>query len=71
MYILNIPEDKPISFLNTFTENVRNYPNMVALEFIDPPLQRWPWREGYARVDHIDGDIVTLNFIRRIGIIKS
>jgi hypothetical protein len=39
MYILNIPEDKPISFLNTFTENVRNYPDQIALEFNDLPLQ--------------------------------
>jgi len=39
MYILNIPEDKPISFLNTFIDNVHLYPHKVALEFIDPPLQ--------------------------------
>ena len=39
MYILNIPEDKPMFFLNTFTDNVRQYPDKVALEFIDPPLQ--------------------------------
>ena len=39
MYILNIPEDKPISFLNTFTENLRNYSDKIALEFIDPRLQ--------------------------------
>ena len=29
-----------MSFLNAFTENVRRYPDKVALEFIDPPLQR-------------------------------
>jgi len=29
-----------MSFLKAFTGNVRNYPNKVALEFIDPPLQR-------------------------------
>src|SRR6266542_5641803 len=28
-----------MSFLNTFANNVRLYPNKVALEFIDPPLQ--------------------------------
>jgi malonyl-CoA/methylmalonyl-CoA synthetase len=34
-----------MSFLNTFTSNVRNYPNKVALEFIDPPLQRVTYAE--------------------------
>ena len=29
-----------MSFLNSFTENVQRYPNKVALEFIDLPLQR-------------------------------
>ncbi len=34
-----------MSFLNTFTENVRNYPNRIALEFIDPPLQHFTYAE--------------------------
>jgi len=34
-----------MSFLNTFNENVRNYPDKVALEFIDPPLQRVTYAE--------------------------
>ena len=34
-----------MSFLNSFTENVRNYPNKIALEFIDPPLQRLTYAE--------------------------
>ncbi len=38
-----------MSFLNTFTENVRNYPDKVALEFIDPPLQR----VTYAELDEL------------------
>jgi hypothetical protein len=29
-----------MSFLSTFTDNVRAYPVEVALEFIDPPLPR-------------------------------
>jgi malonyl-CoA/methylmalonyl-CoA synthetase len=29
-----------MSFLNAFDENVRKFPNKIALEFIDPPLQR-------------------------------
>jgi len=38
-----------MSFLNTFTENVRIYPDKVALEFIDPPLQR----VTYAELDEL------------------
>ncbi len=38
-----------MSFLNTFTENVRIHPNKVALEFIDPPLQR----VTYAELDEL------------------
>lgn len=34
-----------MSFLNTFTENIRSYPNRIALEFIDPPLQRVTYAE--------------------------
>ncbi len=34
-----------MSFLNTFNENVRKYPDKVALEFIDPPLQRLTYAE--------------------------
>lgn len=34
-----------MSFLNSFTENVRKYPDKVALEFIDPPLQRLTYAE--------------------------
>ena len=38
-----------MSFLNIFTENVRIYPDKVALEFIDPPLQR----VTYAELDEL------------------
>jgi malonyl-CoA/methylmalonyl-CoA synthetase len=41
--------DKPMSFLQSFTENVRLYPHKVALEFIDPPLQR----VTYAELDQL------------------
>lgn len=34
-----------MSFLNSFTDNVRKFPNKVALEFIDPPLQRLTYAE--------------------------
>jgi malonyl-CoA/methylmalonyl-CoA synthetase len=34
-----------MSFLNTFTKNVNLYPEKVALEFVDPPLQRVTYRE--------------------------
>jgi malonyl-CoA/methylmalonyl-CoA synthetase len=32
-------------FLNAFTENVHKYPDKVALDFIDPPLQRVTYAE--------------------------
>ena len=38
-----------MSFLNSFTNNVHLYPNKVALEFIDPPLQR----VTYAELDQL------------------
>ena len=38
-----------MSFLNSFTENVRKYPDKVALEFIDPPLQCLT----YAKLDEL------------------
>jgi len=34
-----------MSFLNSFAENVRNYPDKTAIEFIDPPLQRVSYAE--------------------------
>ncbi|MCL4275062.1 MAG: AMP-binding protein [Anaerolineales bacterium] len=40
-----------MSFLSSFTENVRNYPNKVALEFIDPPLQRITYTELSEQVN--------------------
>jgi malonyl-CoA/methylmalonyl-CoA synthetase len=34
-----------MSFLSLFTDNVRKHPEKVALEFIDPPLQRVTYKE--------------------------
>ena len=40
-----------MSFLNSFNENVRKYPDKVAIEFIDPPLQRLTYAELNELVD--------------------
>src|SRR5215213_2265020 len=34
-----------MSFLNNFTDNIRKYPEKIALEFIDPPLQQITYAE--------------------------
>ncbi len=39
----------PASFLKTFSDNVLKYPDKIALEFIDPPLQR----VTYAELDEL------------------
>src|SRR4030095_13329939 len=44
-----------MSFLNAFTENVRKYPDKVALEFIDPPFQRLTYAELDELVNHTAG----------------
>lgn len=44
-----------MSFLNSFTENVRKYPDKVALEFIDPPLQRLTYAELDEAVNRTAG----------------
>ncbi|MGZ9223537.1 MAG: AMP-binding protein [Anaerolineales bacterium] len=49
-----------MSFLNTFTENVRLYPNKVALEFIDPPLQRVTYAELDKLVQQTAGYLQSL-----------
>ncbi|HEY2980865.1 MAG TPA: AMP-binding protein [Anaerolineales bacterium] len=38
-----------MSFLNTLSKNIQKYPDKVALEFIDPPLQR----VTYAELDRL------------------
>lgn len=51
-----------MSFLNTFTENIHLYPNKVALEFIDPPLQR----VTYAELDQLVGQ--TAAYLQSLGL---
>jgi malonyl-CoA/methylmalonyl-CoA synthetase len=49
-----------MSFLNTFANNVRLYPNKVALEFIDPPLQRVTYSELDELVQQTAGHLQSL-----------
>ena len=49
-----------MSFLNTFTENARKYPDKVALEFIDPPLQRLTYAELDELVNRTAGYLQSL-----------
>ena len=51
-----------MSFINTFTDNVRKYPDKVALEFIDPPLQR----VTYAELDQLVGR--TAGYLQNLGL---
>jgi malonyl-CoA/methylmalonyl-CoA synthetase len=51
-----------MSFLNSFDENVRKYPEKVALEFIDPPLQR----VTYAGLDELVGR--TARYLENLGL---
>jgi malonyl-CoA/methylmalonyl-CoA synthetase len=51
-----------MSFLNTFTDNVRLYPDKIALEFIDPPLQRMT----YADLDQLVGQ--TAGYLQSLGV---
>jgi len=40
-----------MSFLNVFTENVRKFPDKVALNFLDPPIQRVTFKELDALIN--------------------
>jgi len=51
-----------MSFLNTFNENVRLYPDKIALEFIDPPLQRLT----YGELDGLIGQ--TARYLGSLGV---
>ncbi len=53
-----------MSFLNTFTDNVRKYPDKVALEFIDPPLQRVTYAELDQLVQQTAGYLQSLGLAR-------
>jgi malonyl-CoA/methylmalonyl-CoA synthetase len=49
-----------MSFLDTFTDNVRRFPDKVALEFIDPPLQRVTYTELDEQVNRTAGYLQSL-----------
>lgn len=49
-----------MSFLDTFIENIHKYPDKVALEFIDPPLQRVTYAELDQLVQHTAGYLKSL-----------
>jgi len=49
-----------MSFLHSFTENVRLYPDKIALEFIDPPLQRVTYAELDQRIQAAAGYLHSL-----------
>lgn len=51
-----------MSFLNSFDENVRKFPEKVALEFIDPPLQRFT----YAELDELVNR--TASYLKTLGL---
>jgi len=51
-----------MSFLTTFTDNVRLYPSKVALEFIDPPLQSIT----YTELDQLVGQ--TAGYLQSLGL---
>jgi malonyl-CoA/methylmalonyl-CoA synthetase len=50
-----------MSFLNSFNENVRKYPDKIALEFIDPPLQRLTYAELNELVNKTAGYLQSLD----------
>src|SRR5215203_2856914 len=49
-----------MSFLNTFTDNVRKYPEKIALEFIDPPLQQITYAELNRLIEQTAGYLQSL-----------
>ena len=51
-----------MSFLKNFDENVRKYPDKVALEFIDPPLQRVTYVELDEQVNR------TAEYLQSLGL---
>lgn len=51
-----------MSFLNSFSENVRKYPHKTAIEFIDPPLQQVSYAELNESVDR------TVSYLQNLGL---
>jgi malonyl-CoA/methylmalonyl-CoA synthetase len=49
-----------MSFLDAFTQNIRLYPDKVALEFIDPPFQRVTYAELDGLVQQTAGYLQSL-----------
>ena len=49
-----------MSFLTSFDENVHKYPDKVAIEFIDPPLQRLTYSELDGLVNQTAGYLQSL-----------
>ena len=49
-----------MTFLNSFSENVQKYPDKVALEFIDPPLQSYTYEELNESIDRTAGYLQNL-----------
>jgi len=50
-----------MSFLNAFTENAHKYPDKIALEFIDPPLQRLTYAELDELVNRTAGYLQSMD----------
>jgi malonyl-CoA/methylmalonyl-CoA synthetase len=53
-----------MSFLNALDENIRKFPGKVALEFIDPPLQRVTYAELEEFVNRTAGYLQSLGLQR-------
>ena len=53
-----------MSFLNVFTENVRKYPDKVALDFLDPPVQRVTYQELEDMIDQTAGYLLDLGLVK-------
>lgn len=51
-----------MSFLNAFTQNVHLFPDKIALEFVDPPLQRLTYAELDQMVSRTSG------YLRSLGV---
>ena len=49
-----------MSFLDAFTENVHKYPNKIALEFIDSPIQRVTYAKLDELINHTAGYLQSL-----------
>jgi acyl-CoA synthetase (AMP-forming)/AMP-acid ligase II len=53
-----------MSFLDTFTDNIRKYPEKIALEFIDPPLQQLTYTELDQLIQQTAGYLHSLGLQR-------